>query len=134
LKNIAADINNSGGIYGGNIKGENPNDELTSVSKNRAIKAELKRLESKLESLKNDISNLKEPALTKEQLNELDNLIEYLKYERMGESKKKEYRKDNGNRAPKFGFERSKVFDKDYAIKILKSRRSSKELDRFRYL
>lgn len=127
LKNIASSINNSGGIYGGNPTGTNQTDEISSVSKSAAIKSEYKNLKEKLESLKKDIENDKNKSLDGAQKAILDQLIEYAQYKSVNFHKSDE-------KEPKFEFDRSKVFDKDYAIKQLKNRRSNDKVDKLYYL
>lgn len=137
LKNIASDINNSGGLYGSNPFGDSPTEEINNISKNAAIKAEYKRLLSRLESLRKDYERSDKKQLNASEAVKLDHIIDYLDYILMPEkgkgNTKKKYRDAHGS-APEFEFDRKLVFDKDYAIKQIKNKRSSKQSDLLQHI
>jgi len=137
LKNIASDINNSGGLYGSNPFGDSPTEEINNISKNAAIKAEYKRLLDRLESLRKDYERSNKKQLSAEEAVKLDHIIDYIDYVLMPErgkgNTKKKYRDQHGS-APEFEFDRKLVFNKDYAIKQIKNKRSSKQSDLLSHL
>ena len=80
LKNIADEVNNAGGIYGGNIDGSKPESEIYKKRKAQAIKNEFRDIYFRLKDLKNDYENLKTKNISKEKLQKLDKMIEYAYY------------------------------------------------------
>ena len=121
LKNIADEINNAGGIYGGNIDGSKPESEIYKKRKSQAIRNEFSNILKRLIALENDYTNLKTKDIPKSQLEKLQSLIEYAKYMSLTDKQKSDKYKDDN--VPELKYSRKSVFDENEGIKAIENGR-----------
>lgn len=125
LKNIADEVNNAGGIYGGNIDGSKPESEIYKKRKAQAIENEFRDIYFRLKDLKNDYENLKTKNISKEKLQKLDRMIEYAYYMSLSNYQKRKQYADKDREVPDLGFDRKKVFDENVGIKAIENGKKS---------
>ena len=128
LKNIADEINNAGGIYGGNIDGSTPESEIYKKKRAQCILHEYGSILYDLRGIKNRTTVDGKSTLTKKQQERLDNLIAFAENEAKGNNRTK------GEEAPVLNYDRAKVFDEKIGISAIEKGRSEKDTDRLDYL
>ena len=128
LKNIADEINNAGGIYGGNIDGSTPESEIYKKKRAQCIIHEYRSILYDLRGIKSRTTVDGKSTLTKKQQERLDNLIAFAENEAKGNNRAK------GEEAPVLNYDRAKVFDEKIGIFVIEKGRSEKDTDRLDYL
>ena len=127
LKNIADEINNAGGIYGGNIDGSTPESELYKKRRAQCILHEYKSIYFALNNIKKRLTKDGKSTLSKEDAARLDNLIAFAENESKPNGKYSG--KKEGKDAPTLSYNRSKVFDERIGERIIRKGKSSKDTD-----
>lgn len=128
LKNIADEINNAGGIYGGNIDGSTPESEIYKKKRNQCILHEYKSILFDLQDIVKRSTIDGKSTLSEKQQKRIANLIAFASNEAKGNNK------ETGENTPTLDYSRSKVFDEETGISMIEKGRSEKDLDRIDYL
>lgn len=128
LKNIADEINNAGGIYGGNIDGSTPESEIYKKKRSQCILHEYKSILYELRAIKNRTTVDGKSILSQKEQEKLDNLIAFAQHE---SSTKKNEEKDE--EVPTLSYARENVFDENKGISIIEKGRSEKDIDKIEY-
>lgn len=130
LKNIADEINNAGGIYGGNIDGSTPESEIYKRRRNQCIQHEYRSIRNKLKGIQDRLVKADGSVLSKEEQGRLNNLIAYADYKCKNHYNKKGQEKE---KEPSFDYDRSKVFDEQTGKDQIQKGRSSDDVELIDY-
>lgn len=131
LKNIADEINNAGGIYGGNIDGSVQESEIYKKRKAQCLLHEYKSIQLSLEAIKKRLTDENgKSTLSEKEEARLNNLIAFAKNESV--SKGSRFRK-KAEDTPELDYQRSKVFDEELGKEMIRKGRSEKDTDLIDY-